>query len=184
MGGNRRNKSSWWLLAATLSSAMMGCPSNVVDLGEHQGASSGVGPTGGAGGAITSGSEGVGGGSGLSGGSTGGGTGGSTGSSTGGGTGGSGGGSLCDQDCSLIDTPQCLLAVCNEGQYVGTVGFCVVVDQSYGEPCDDGLFCTIDDSCQQGVCVGGPQNDCGMTSPPCQYIVCDEASQSCQCAGG
>jgi hypothetical protein len=70
-------------------------------------------------------------------------------------------------------------SVCNEGQYQGAVGDCVVVPDE-GAPCDDGLFCTIDDTCNDaGTCVGGPENDCGMMPEACQLVTCDEAAQSC-----
>lgn len=104
----------------------------------------------------------------------------STGGNSAGGQGGTGGdGSLCDIDCSTITTPPCNIAVCNEGQYMGTVGQCVVVAGNDGAPCDDGAFCTVNDSCQGGQCTGGPQNDCGMTPGDCDEIVCDEATDSC-----
>ena len=99
----------------------------------------------------------------------------------GGGQGGSGGADLgpCGKDCSTIVTPQCLTAVCNEGQYLGTVGACVVVPSISGSPCDDGLFCTVNDTCDKGECQGGPQNDCGAAPAACTTTVCDESSKSC-----
>jgi len=110
-------------------------------------------------------------------------------STSGGGTGGgdTGGGgtttstntSMCEVDCSTIQTPDCQVSVCNEGQHRGTVGVCVVVPDEDGTPCDDGQFCTVDDTCAAGICAGGPQNDCGITAPPCSEITCDENSQSC-----
>src|SRR6186997_1590897 len=33
----------------------------------------------------------------------------------------------CGEDCSAIQAPMCLKAVCNEGQYQGQIGACVVV---------------------------------------------------------
>lgn len=102
-------------------------------------------------------------------------------SGAGGGMGGMGTGGdpgPCGQDCSAIDTPQCLKSVCNDGSYAGAVGECVVVNDD-GAACDDGAFCTVDDVCQAGACVGGGPNDCGMSAPECQEIACDEASDSC-----
>ena len=101
-------------------------------------------------------------------------------SSGGSSAGGSGGGtSVCAQDCSEIDTPECVKAVCNEGQYQGIVGECVVVPDE-GTSCEDGQFCTIDDTCDaNGICVGGGQNDCGMDAPTCQLVTCDEVAKSC-----
>lgn len=113
-----------------------------------------------------------------------GGGGGST-SSTGtgsGGEGGSGGADLgpCGKDCSKIVTPQCTVAVCNEGQYLGTVDACIVIPAKLGVACDDGLFCTANDSCDgKGMCAGGPQNDCGVTPPACTTVTCDETSKTC-----
>lgn len=95
-------------------------------------------------------------------------------------TGGSGTGmSLCEIDCSEIATPDCNVAVCNEGQHMGTIGECVVVPDENGAECEDGLFCTVNDACMDGVCVGGPENDCGLDPEACQIPVCDEASQTC-----
>lgn len=95
------------------------------------------------------------------------------------GGGGAGGESPCAIDCSTIETPPCLTSVCNTGQHPGEVGSCVVVNSEGGTPCDDGLFCTVDDGCFEGECVGGPQNTCGRVAPPCEVITCVESSQSC-----
>jgi hypothetical protein len=104
----------------------------------------------------------------------------STVAATGGAAGSGGSSSLCEVDCSTIATPQCLQSVCNDGSYPGVVGDCVVVPSPMGESCDDDLFCTVDDSCDgTGVCMGGPENDCGMTPEPCREVDCVEASMSC-----
>jgi hypothetical protein len=96
-------------------------------------------------------------------------------------TGGSGGSTTgpCAIDCASIDTPDCSVAVCNEGQHMGTIGQCVVVDSEDGESCEDGLFCTVNDSCVAGVCTGGVANDCGLQPGSCEAITCDEASATC-----
>jgi hypothetical protein len=83
----------------------------------------------------------------------------------------------CGTDCSLINTPQCQVAQCNV-----QTGQCEVVNDEEGVSCDDGLFCTISDSCSAGTCVGGPQNDCGMAPPQCTEVTCDETSQTCSSA--
>jgi len=106
------------------------------------------------------------------------GQGGSGGSTTATGTGGSGADpGPCGTDCSLINTPQCQVAQCNV-----QTGQCEVVNDEEGVACDDGLFCTISDSCSMGTCVGGPQNDCGMAPPQCTEVTCDETSQTCSSA--
>jgi len=101
-----------------------------------------------------------------------------------GGSAGTGGELPCGIDCSTISTPDCSVAVCNEGQYTGTVGECVVVPADDGTACEDGNFCTVGDACVDGVCTGGGQNDCGMDPPPCQVVTCDESSDSCSTAPG
>jgi hypothetical protein len=101
------------------------------------------------------------------------------------GTGGEGGNAFpCGEDCSKIQTPQCLVSVCNMGEYPGTIGACVVVSAPEGTDCDDGQFCTVGDTCDgKGQCQGGVQNDCGMTAPECKQITCDESSKSCSTKG-
>jgi hypothetical protein len=97
------------------------------------------------------------------------------------GSGGTGGSSnLCGLDCGAIMVPQCLKSVCNEGMYMGTVGACVIVPADAGTACEDGVFCTADDTCDgTGECNAGPANDCGMQPEQCQQIQCNEGSQSC-----
>jgi hypothetical protein len=95
-----------------------------------------------------------------------------------GGTGG-GGGNLCDQDCGAINPPACHVSVCNDGSHPGVVGQCVVIPATDGTACDDGEFCTTDDACEAGVCLGGPENDCGMAPAECETVVCDEAVKGC-----
>lgn len=93
-------------------------------------------------------------------------------------TGGMGGNpGPCGTDCSLINTPDCQVAQCN-----ATTGQCEVVNDEDGVACDDGLFCTISDSCLAGTCTGGPPNDCGMAPPQCTEVTCDETSQTCSTA--
>jgi hypothetical protein len=86
---------------------------------------------------------------------------------------------LCGTDCSGISAPQCFESVCNEGMHPGPVGACVIVPVRDGARCDDGAFCTLADTCVDGVCTGGPPNDCGMTAPDCQQIACDEDNDAC-----
>jgi hypothetical protein len=83
----------------------------------------------------------------------------------------------CGTDCSLINTPDCQVAQCNV-----QTGQCEVVNDEDGLACDDSLFCTISDACLAGTCVGGPQNDCGMTPPQCTEVTCDENTQTCSSA--
>jgi hypothetical protein len=101
------------------------------------------------------------------------GTGGSGGS---GGTGGSGGSMMaCTQDCSTIQVPSCFQAVCNT-----QTGTCDVGPAMDGTACDDGQFCTDNDTCQAGTCVAGGPRDCSGGDPdPCRPATCDEATDTC-----
>jgi hypothetical protein len=102
-------------------------------------------------------------------------------SSSGGGTGGGASGP-CGVDCSTLQTAKCEVSVCNTGQVAGPLNVCIVVPAPDGMACDDGLFCTTQDTCNKGACVGGPQNDCGMAVVPCSSVVCDESSKACSVA--
>lgn len=86
-----------------------------------------------------------------------------------------------DDDCSGLAGDVCMTWVCNDGTFDGPVGFCVEVPELEGTPCDDGLFCTLGDTCDgTGVCEGNIPNDCGLTpSSICETVVCDESAASC-----
>ncbi len=98
----------------------------------------------------------------------------------GGGAGGAGGaGGMmtfpCGVDCTKIKTPACAVAACDEKTHQ-----CQVNPAKSGTACDDGKFCTIQDTCDDmGQCVGGPPNTCAQTAPDCNQIACDEDSKSC-----
>lgn len=86
----------------------------------------------------------------------------------------------CGTDCSQVATPPCKVAVCNTGQAIGPLNTCVIVAAPKGTNCDDGKFCTMEDTCDgNGACVGGPRNDCGTQHGPCDTVICYEDSKSC-----
>ncbi len=104
-------------------------------------------------------------------------------SGTGGGYGGSGGAVIsqggtgqhpCGIDCSTIETDACHVAECNL-----QTGVCALANAPDGTECDDEEFCTIDDVCDDGDCVGGGQNDCDLPYDPCLEVVCDEGDNDC-----
>jgi hypothetical protein len=105
---------------------------------------------------------------------------------SGGGGGGAGGGAgggeedagvdaapMCP-DCSLVEVPQCFTSVCDQAK-----GECVAVPTKGDEPCDDGLFCTLNERCKNGVCGEGSDNFCGLTGDACHGVVCDEEADAC-----
>ena len=106
----------------------------------------------------------------------------------GGGSGGSGGATTTSTssstpagDCTTSDdcldlNGQCVLGACVEGQ-------CVAQPANQFGACDDGLFCTTADSCQNGACVGGSQLACAGDDA-CSIGVCDEATDTCVIQAG
>jgi hypothetical protein len=64
-----------------------------------------------------------------------------------------------------------------------TQGSCVSHPANDGRPCEDGLFCTVDDFCQNAQCVGGAARSC---APPgaCFLGVCDELNRRCSATPG
>lgn len=67
---------------------------------------------------------------------------------------------------------------CNAGSCDEARG-CVVAPLANGTPCDDDLFCTGGDVCNEGECVGSPRS-CAEGAAPCQVPVgCDEVLDRC-----
>ncbi|MSP24019.1 MAG: hypothetical protein EXR75_02420 [Myxococcales bacterium] len=80
----------------------------------------------------------------------------------------------CGVDCATIGVPACQKAQCNL-----MTKQCEVISLGNGAGCDDGKFCTVKDACQNGICVGGPVNDCGLDPPECTQLTCEEATKKC-----
>jgi len=85
-------------------------------------------------------------------------------------TGGACGGSD-SRDCS--DGNDCTNDFCNETQ--DACENPAVVD---GTPCDDGQYCTIDDACAGGSCVGPAARDCS-DGDQCTSDACDDDIDEC-----
>lgn len=67
-----------------------------------------------------------------------------------------------------------------EGACNPQTGLCVTINEADGTPCDDGLFCTINDRCSAGTCSVSDPNICaGIEYDQCQYIICDEGTDNC-----
>jgi len=118
-----------------------------------------------------------------------------SGSSSSGGVGGAGGsgGSALDAGPDVIDAGPpgpCVMAAdcvaqsdtCNLGTCVN--GTCVKMPFNEFASCDDGQFCTENDVCQSGQCVGGKQKSCPAPGSSCQVGVCDEALKACSSTAG
>jgi hypothetical protein len=105
--------------------------------------------------------------------------------------GGAGGGTSRDAGAdALPDGPiPCAGAVdcvalsdaCNQGACVD--GTCAKQPANEFGACDDGLFCTENESCANGVCGGGTPKLC-PNADACHIGACDEAAKKCTTAPG
>lgn len=94
------------------------------------------------------------------------------GDATGGGGTGGGGPIPCDgdEDCGALDGP------CAEGLCVS--GACAAEPTNEFGSCNDGRFCTENDVCVDGQCVGGTGKFC-PSSDSCHVGYCEEQSDAC-----
>jgi len=77
------------------------------------------------------------------------------------------------RDCSA-QGDQCNNGICDEG-----INQCVSQAKINGTACDDGLFCTDNDSCISGVCSSGVARDCSSAGNQCNEGICDEGLGQC-----
>ena len=82
----------------------------------------------------------------------------------------------CLTDCSAVAAPPCQVSSCDT-----TTGKCVFQPLD-ATPCDDGLFCTVNDTCHAGICRG-EANDCGLSAASCKTAACNETTHSCHYEG-
>jgi hypothetical protein len=73
---------------------------------------------------------------------------------------------------SCTDMNDCTVDACNE-----TTARCVHTPVNDGQLCNDGLFCTLDDACMMGMCMGR-RRSCD-DSNPCTIDFCDESIRHC-----
>jgi Peptidase family C25 len=66
---------------------------------------------------------------------------------------------------------------CTERSCDEASGKCLASARPEGEACDDGTFCTINETCQQGACKGEPR--CAARYNPCVKASCDEQARTC-----
>lgn len=79
----------------------------------------------------------------------------------------------CPQNCADLESPPCKESVCNT-----QTGMCELMDLPDGSACEDGLFCTIDETCSAGVCEPGGAYECtGMDD--CTVSTCSEDANGC-----
>jgi hypothetical protein len=98
---------------------------------------------------------------------------------------------LCDvtiDACVLTCTGCAIAGLCYGADQLNPANSCQVCDPTVdddawtdldAEPCDDGLFCTIQDACNAGVCEGGPRAcDDGVSCNGAE--TCDEDADACE----
>jgi photosystem II stability/assembly factor-like uncharacterized protein len=76
------------------------------------------------------------------------------------------------KDCSHLDSG-CYEGVCQAG-----TGNCITQPMPDGSNCDDTQYCSVNDQCQGGSCVGTTR-DCSSVSDDCNTGACDEGLDSC-----
>lgn len=69
---------------------------------------------------------------------------------------------------------QCNLGVCDP-----LSGACLRAPRPAGERCDDGDYCTLNDSCEAGVCRSSERVDCRGQESACVSASCDPRSGAC-----
>ncbi|MFO8070857.1 MAG: C25 family cysteine peptidase [Polyangia bacterium] len=77
---------------------------------------------------------------------------------------------ICEQE---DESNPCLTRACNN-----ETGKCETIPTADGIPCEDGLYCTVDDACLAGGCLPGGIRDCPGPSGYLTY--CDESADSCK----
>jgi V8-like Glu-specific endopeptidase len=78
-----------------------------------------------------------------------------------------------DLDCSAWHDQ------CNNGQCAPSTGQCFSAPKPNGTGCNDDLFCTVDDQCTSGNCVGSAR-DCSGVSDQCNDPLCNEGTNQCE----
>jgi hypothetical protein len=78
-----------------------------------------------------------------------------------------------DTTITCADPPAGPDAPCLAGSCNPTTGDCSIVSANEGYPCDDGIPCTVGDSCQQGTCTSGVNISCNDGNP-CTADSCED----------
>jgi len=73
----------------------------------------------------------------------------------------------------------CHVPECKNFLCIPITGVCFEQDTMNFFPCDDGLFCTITDYCETGVCISDTARDCSGMDEECKDGVCDDLVDLC-----
>jgi len=77
-----------------------------------------------------------------------------------------------EKNCSDFD------GACVQGECNPLSGSCEARVKEDLTPCEDGLFCSVDDICQSGVCIAGGDQNCD-DDEPCTRDACSETERVC-----
>jgi hypothetical protein len=81
------------------------------------------------------------------------------------------------QSCDPASHPDIMLGPCDRLVWSATVCQCVAVPKTSADACDDGVACTVDDTCQDdGRCEGLPSDAMCDDGDPCTGEICDPGS--------
>ena len=78
------------------------------------------------------------------------------------------------RDCSMGVGPCSTPTGCDE-----TFDQCTFQDAPFGTPCDDGAYCTENDSCNSFGSCTGTTRDCSAVADQCNNASCDETADTC-----
>jgi hypothetical protein len=94
-----------------------------------------------------------------------------------------GGGGGLPASCTRAEECLSFTDACNQDACVN--GACARLPDPAREngPCEDGLYCTENEACHNGACVGGAEKVCPGVDA-CNVGACDEATRSCATAPG
>ena len=75
---------------------------------------------------------------------------------------------LTDEDCEFLDVLSCVTHICADG-----INGMYCDETAFIGPCDDGLYCNGDDTCDDGICSVHAGNPCPAGT------LCNEATDTC-----
>ena len=79
-------------------------------------------------------------------------------------------------DCDAVNPP---LPECQVYSCIPLTGACVQKDAMNYLPCEDGLYCSVSDYCETGVCKSDTARDCTALDEDCKEGVCDDTADAC-----
>jgi len=79
-----------------------------------------------------------------------------------------------ERDCTELDS-QCTIGVCSEEETECIADTAMKDD----DPCDDGVYCQVNEVCRSGLCRDSEDRDCSAYANDCNLGLCNEAQRTC-----